>query len=62
MKKFLFALTLVAAVASASFAAPELTLIIASNATDLANPYSHGLDKFKEVAEQVSGGKIAVTV
>lgn len=62
MKKFLFALTLVALVASTSFAAPELTLIIASNATDLANPYSHGLDKFKEVAEQVSGGKIAVTV
>ncbi len=62
MKKFLFALTLVAVLASASFAAPELTLIIASNATDLANPYSHGLDKFKEVAEQVSGGKIAVTV
>ena len=62
MKKFLFALILVTLLASTSFAAPELTLIIASNATDLANPYSHGLDKFKEVAEQVSGGKIAVTV
>ena len=62
MKKFLLALTLVALLASTAFAAPELTLIIASNATDLANPYSHGLDKFKEVAEQISGGKIAVTV
>ena len=62
MKKFLLALTLAAMLASTAFAAPELTLIIASNATDLANPYSHGLDKFKEVAEQISGGKIAVTV
>ena len=43
-------------------AAAELTLIIASNATDPTNPYSYGLDKFKEVAEEVSGGKIAVTV
>ena len=37
---------------------PELTLTIASNATDPTNPYSYGLDKFKEVAEEVSGGKI----
>ena len=43
-------------------AAAELTLIIASNQTDPTNPYSYGLDKFKEVAEEVSGGKIAVTV
>lgn len=41
---------------------PELTLTIASNATDPTNPYSYGLDKFKEVAEEVSGGKIAVIV
>lgn len=40
----------------------ELKLTIASNATDPSNPYSIGLDKFKEVAEEVSGGKIEVTV
>ena len=62
MKKMLFALAAVLAFASVSMAAPELTLIIASNATDLTNPYSYGLDKFKEVAEEVSGGKIQVTV
>ena len=39
-----------------------LNLTIASNATDPTNPYSYGLDKFKEVAEEVSGGKIQVTV
>ena len=48
--------------ADASTGGPELTLTIASNATDPTNPYSYGLDKFKEVAEEVSGGKIAVTV
>ncbi|MCR4818239.1 MAG: TRAP transporter substrate-binding protein [Fretibacterium sp.] len=42
--------------------APELTLIVASNQTDLTNPYSYGLDKFKEVAEKLSGGKIQVVV
>jgi tripartite ATP-independent transporter DctP family solute receptor len=66
MKKLLLVITLTAILAvsaSMSMAAePELTLIIASNATDLANPYSHGLDKFKEVAEEVSGGKIQVIV
>ena len=41
---------------------PELQLIVASNQTSLENPYSYGMDKFKEVAEKVSGGKIAVTV
>lgn len=40
----------------------ELTLIIASNQTSLDNPYSYGMDKFKEVLEDISGGKIAVTV
>lgn len=39
-----------------------LTLIVASNQTSLDNPYSFGLDKFKEVAEEVSGGKIQVVV
>lgn len=66
MKKFLFAFVLAAILAitaSVSFAAaPELTLIIASNQTDLTNPYSYGLEKFKEVAEKVSDGKIQVTV
>lgn len=46
----------------ADSAAPELNLIIASNQTSLENPYSYGMDKFKEVVEDVSGGKIAVTV
>ena len=40
----------------------ELTLIVASNATDATNPYNYGLDKLKEVLEEKSGGKIAVTV
>jgi len=40
----------------------ELNLIIASNQTSLDNPYSYGMDKFKEVLEDISGGKIAVTV
>ncbi|MBR1671826.1 MAG: TRAP transporter substrate-binding protein [Fretibacterium sp.] len=54
---------LLAALAPMALAdAPELTLIVASNQTDLTNPYSYGLDKFKEVAERVSGGKIQVTV
>lgn len=48
--------------ASDSAAAADLTLIIASNSTDPTHMYSYGLDKFKEVAEEVSGGKIAVTV
>lgn len=41
---------------------PELKLIIASNQTSEENPYSYGLDKFKEVAEDESGGKIQVIV
>lgn len=47
---------------SSSTGSPELTLTIASNQTDPTNPYSYGLDKFKEVAEELSGGKISVTV
>lgn len=31
---------------------PELNLIIASNQTSLDNPYSYGMDKFKEVVEE----------
>ena len=48
--------------AAKSDVTPELNLIIASNQTSLDNPYSYGMDKFKEVVEDVSGGKIAVTV
>ena len=65
MKKMiaiLMTLALIALCVPAMAEAPELTLIIASNATDPTNPYSYGLDKFKEVAEEVSGGKIAVEV
>ncbi|MDD3251623.1 MAG: TRAP transporter substrate-binding protein [Lachnospiraceae bacterium] len=47
---------------AASSVTPELNLIIASNQTSLENPYSFGMDKFKEVVEEKSGGKIAVTV
>lgn len=54
--------TAAATEAAASNVTPELNLIIASNQTSLENPYSFGMDKFKEVAEDISGGKIAVTV
>ncbi len=47
---------------AANDAGDTLTLIVASNQTSLDNPYSFGLDKFKEVAEEVSGGKIQVVV
>ncbi len=50
------------AAAGGNSGAAELNLIIASNQTSADNPYSYGLDKFKEVAEEVSGGKISVTV
>lgn len=40
----------------------DLKLIVASNQTSLDNPYAYGLNKFKEVAESVSGGKIEVEV
>lgn len=65
MRKVLCAfilVTVLALTASMSFAEPELSLIIAANQTDPTNPYSLGLDKFKEVAEKISGGKIQVTV
>lgn len=51
-----------AASASAGNGAAELNLIVASNQTSEENPYSYGLDKFKEVVEEKSGGKIFVTV
>lgn len=47
---------------AAAGGAAELNLIIASNQTSADNPYSYGMDKFKEVVEDISGGKIAVTV
>ena len=48
--------------AAAPSAASDLNLIIASNQTSLDNPYSFGMDKFKEVLEEKSGGKVTVTV
>ncbi|MCI8270162.1 MAG: TRAP transporter substrate-binding protein [Lachnospiraceae bacterium] len=51
-----------AAAPEAPAANAELNLIIASNQTSLDNPYSYGMDKFKEVLEDISGGKISVTV
>lgn len=50
------------AAASGSSEAAELNIIIASNQTAEDNPYSFGMDKFKEVLEDISGGKVAVTV
>lgn len=41
---------------------PELELIVAHNQTSLENPYAIGTMKFKEVLEEVSGGKISVTL
>jgi TRAP-type C4-dicarboxylate transport system substrate-binding protein len=41
---------------------PELELIVAHNQTSLENPYAIGTMKFKEVAEEVSGGKISVVL
>lgn len=40
---------------------PVLELIIASNQTSKDNPYHFGLETFKEVAEELSGGTIKVT-
>lgn len=51
-----------ATAAASSDGKAELNLIIASNQTSLDNPYSYGMDKFKEVLEEKSGGKISVTV
>ena len=51
-----------AAATAGSDGKAELNLIIASNQTSLDNPYSFGMDKFKEVLEEKSGGKISVTV
>lgn len=40
--------------------AVELTMTIASNQTSLENPYHFGLQTFKEVLEELSGGSIEV--
>ena len=39
---------------------PELVLTIASNQTSADNPYHFGLETFKEIAEELSGGEIQV--
>lgn len=41
---------------------PELELIVAHNQTSLENPYSLATMKFKEKVEEISGGKISVTL
>lgn len=38
----------------------DLTLVVASNQTSQDNPYHFGLQTFKEVAEELSGGSIQV--
>jgi len=43
-------------------AVPELELIVAHNQTSLENPYAFGTIKFKESVEELSGGKIHVTL
>lgn len=48
--------------AAVAGAKADLNLIIASNQTSAENPYSFGMDKFKSVVEEKSGGKIQVTV
>jgi TRAP-type C4-dicarboxylate transport system substrate-binding protein len=48
--------------AAGAAADAELNLIIASNQTSLDNPYSIGMDAFKEKLEEVSGGKATATV
>lgn len=47
-------------VEAAKTAEPKLTLTIASNQTSPDNPYHYGLQTFKEVAEELSGGAIEV--
>ncbi len=39
----------------------EISMVIASNQTSQDNPYHFGLQTFKEVAEELSGGTIQVT-
>lgn len=41
-------------------AEPELVLTIASNQTSADNPYHFGLETFKEIVEELSGGTIQV--
>lgn len=41
---------------------PELELIVAHNQTSLQNPYALGTIKFKQSVEELSGGKISVTL
>ena len=48
--------------AAPAAAGAEMNLIIASNQTSQDNPYSFGLDAFKEKLEEVSGGKATATV
>lgn len=38
----------------------ELTMVVASNQTSQDNPYHYGLETFKEVVEELSGGTIQV--
>ena len=40
----------------------ELELIVAHNQTSLENPYAYGIIKFKEVMEDISGGKVSVVL
>ncbi len=40
----------------------KVNLIVAHNQTSLENPYAFGIAKFKEVAEELSGGEISVTL
>lgn len=41
---------------------PELNIILAHNQTSLDNPYAKAAIKFKEVLEEVSGGRVTATL
>ena len=42
--------------------APELNIILAHNQTSLENPYTKAAIRFKEVLEEVSGGRATATL
>ncbi|WP_305768907.1 TRAP transporter substrate-binding protein [Candidatus Epulonipiscium viviparus] len=67
MKKHLLLLgTLIISLAGCSAtdeaSSDTLDLIVAHNHTSLENPYAYGMNKFEKVLEDISGGKVQVTV
>ena len=64
MKKctLLFLVAVLAALFVLPAQADPLKIVAAHNQTSLENPYQHGMMKFKEVLEKISGGEISVDV